>query len=97
MAVSSAGRTDRGVTAVGQVASFKTETHPHGSHVMGAINAMAPGLLCAYDAVPVPRSFHATFGVRYLVMTPGPLHEENAIKQRVHPTCWNGWPILNTL
>ncbi len=62
----SAGRTDKGVSAVGQVISFKTELFPHGSHVIAAINAKAPGVLRAYNAVPVPRTFHATFAVRAL-------------------------------
>eukprot|EP00884_Botryococcus_braunii_P020786 jgi/Botrbrau1/7391/Bobra.0316s0033.1 len=69
----SAGRTDKGVSAIGQIISFKTELCPDGSHVMAAINARAPGVLHAYKAVPVPKTFHATFAAswrRYIYLFP---------------------------
>ncbi|KAL4420340.1 hypothetical protein ABPG77_006147 [Micractinium sp. CCAP 211/92] len=58
--LSVAGRTDRGVSALGQL-------------VLGAINAARPGLLRAWHVESVPRSFHASFKAqwrRYLYLLP---------------------------
>ncbi|KAL4419960.1 hypothetical protein ABPG75_007058 [Micractinium tetrahymenae] len=58
--LSVAGRTDRGVSALGQL-------------VLAAINAARPGLLRAWHVESVPRCFHATFKAqwrRYLYLLP---------------------------
>ncbi len=57
------GRTDSGVHALGQVASFHTETHlpPHDIH--RALNALLPEDIVILACEEVPESFHARFDV----------------------------------
>lgn len=69
-----AGRTDKGVTALGQVCSFYTwrkDVEPQ--HIELAINTAAPGRLRAISVSEVSRSFHPNFSAkwrRYLYIFP---------------------------
>lgn len=71
--VYSAGRTDRGVSALGQCCSFHTTAQVTPDEVEGAINACAPESLRVWDCRLMPTSFHATFSAmwrRYLYILP---------------------------
>lgn len=75
-AVYSAGRTDRGVSALAQCCSFHTTSAVTPEEVVGAINAFAPKSLSVWDCQLMPASFHATFSAawrRYLYILP--LHD----------------------
>ena len=54
-----AGRTDRGVSAVGQVVSFRSGTPNLVSHLHRAIDEVDPGKLACLEVQVVPRWFHA--------------------------------------
>lgn len=72
-AVYSAGRTDRGVSALGQCCSFHTTSSVTPEEVARAINAFAPESLSVWDCQLMPTSFHATFSAawrRYLYILP---------------------------
>ena len=58
-----AGRTDRGVSAAGQVVSFHSWRDISPERVAQCIDAAAPGVLRAVHVQRVPRRFHATFSV----------------------------------
>jgi tRNA pseudouridine38-40 synthase len=59
-----AGRTDRGVHALGQVLHFDTEaTRPEGAWVRG-VNALLPESIAVRWAEPVDDDFHARFSAR---------------------------------
>ena len=60
-AFSAAGRTDRGVSACGQVVSFRTRADDVGPALMRAVDEAAPGELACLEARAVPRGFHAKF------------------------------------
>jgi tRNA pseudouridine38-40 synthase len=64
VAVAGAGRTDAGVHALGQVASFPLARviAPHA--LVRALNARLPDQVRALSAVEVPAGFHARFGAR---------------------------------
>ncbi|PRW33719.1 tRNA pseudouridine synthase A [Chlorella sorokiniana] len=72
--LAAAGRTDRSVHALGQVLSFYTwDDGVTQQDILSAISAARPGLLRAWHAERVPRSFHATFSAhwrRYLYLLP---------------------------
>jgi tRNA pseudouridine38-40 synthase len=77
-----AGRTDRGVHATGQVASFWTQLCPDPDEIRERIDSAAPGELAALEVRRVSPSFHAQFLARarsyvYLwpdaSLDPGPL------------------------
>jgi tRNA pseudouridine38-40 synthase len=64
VSVIGAGRTDAGVHALGQVASFTLHRSIDGEALVGALNARLPGAVRVLAASEVPDSFHARFGAR---------------------------------
>jgi len=64
VAVVGAGRTDAGVHARGQVASFSLARSIDASAVMGALNARLPESVRVLAAEVVPETFHARYGAR---------------------------------
>ena len=64
VAVAGAGRTDAGVHALGQVASFSLERSMAPDVLVRALNARLPEQVRAVDAADVPADFHARFGAR---------------------------------
>lgn len=68
-----AGRTDSGVHALGQVASFRAERWREPARVRAGLNALLPPDVSVLDAQPAPDSFHARFSAcgktyRYLLL-----------------------------
>ena len=59
-----AGRTDAGVHACGQVASFSAEGGPPVERAAAALNAELPDDLAVLGAVTAPEGFHARFSAR---------------------------------
>lgn len=59
-----AGRTDAGVHARGQVASFSTEAGPPPERAAEALNAELPGDVAAVASEAAPDGFHARFSAR---------------------------------
>src|SRR5438034_2774663 len=59
-----AGRTDAGVHARGQVASFALEREVAADTVMRALNAKLPDAVRVIDAQIAPSNFHARFDAR---------------------------------
>jgi tRNA pseudouridine38-40 synthase len=59
-----AGRTDTGVHAMGQVASFEADGGPPPERVAEALNAVLPDDVVVLAAEPVPEGFHARFSAR---------------------------------
>jgi tRNA pseudouridine38-40 synthase len=59
-----AGRTDAGVHALGQVASFRADGGPPPQRAVEALNAILPADIAAVSAEPVPDEFHARFSAR---------------------------------
>lgn len=64
VAVAGAGRTDAGVHALGQVASFSLERRIAPHALVRVLNAKLPGSVRAVSAVNAPSGFHARFGAR---------------------------------
>lgn len=64
VAVAGAGRTDAGVHALGQVASFRLERPVDPATVVRALNARLPSQVRALTAEEMPASFHARFSAR---------------------------------
>ena len=62
--VLSAGRTDSGVHALGQVASFQTESSIPCDGFHKALNKFLPDDIIVRDVEEVPLDFHATFSAR---------------------------------
>ena len=62
VAVTGAGRTDAGVHALGQVASFSIDRAIEAGELVGAMNARLPATVRVLAAEPVPSTFHARFG-----------------------------------
>jgi len=58
------GRTDSGVHAINQVASFKTGTHIADSNLLKAINSMLPYDIVLKSLVEVDNKFHARYDVK---------------------------------
>src|SRR6516165_10472922 len=56
-----AGRTDAGVHALGQAASFNLDRAIAPGALMRALNARLPGAVRVLSAAAVPDSFHARF------------------------------------
>lgn len=65
--VNAAGRTDKGVSAYGQVISFYSWDELSLGDIASCINAASPGHLRALHVQRVPRSFHATFKVIHMM------------------------------
>jgi tRNA pseudouridine38-40 synthase len=61
VAVIGAGRTDAGVHALGQVASFHLTREIEATGVVGALNARLPDTIRVMEAELVPADFHARF------------------------------------
>jgi tRNA pseudouridine38-40 synthase len=59
-----AGRTDAGVHARGQVASFRAEGGPPPDHMAEALNARLPDNIAVIGAEEAPEGFHARFSAR---------------------------------
>ena len=59
-----AGRTDAGVHATGQVASFRADDGPPPERVADALNAVLPGDVAVVAAERAPDGFHARFSAR---------------------------------
>jgi tRNA pseudouridine38-40 synthase len=59
-----AGRTDAGVHALGQVASFSGSTGPPPERAPVALNGVLPGDIAAVSAEEAPEDFHARFSAR---------------------------------
>src|SRR5947209_942488 len=62
VAVTGAGRTDAGVHALGQIASFSLERPIDADTVARAVNARLPAEIRVLSAEPVAADFHARFG-----------------------------------
>ena len=81
------GRTDAGVHALGQVASFQTESRLPVDVLRRAMNAELPLTMAVLDVAEVPAGFHATHDVRRkryrYVVHDGPIRDVF----RRH-TCW---------
>lgn len=72
-----AGRTDRGVSALAQVVSFRCDAALNIQSMLDRINQLAPGEVWALDLRTMPRSFHARAEARarhyrYLLPCPSP-------------------------
>lgn len=68
-ALNSAGRTDSGVHALGQVAAFRTQSDLSLDTIRRALNALLPPDVRVLDATEADRSFHPRYsalGKRYL-------------------------------
>jgi tRNA pseudouridine38-40 synthase len=61
IALVGAGRTDAGVHALGQVASFRTEKTLASSEWMRALNALLPKDICVRSMQQAPDAFHARY------------------------------------
>jgi tRNA pseudouridine38-40 synthase len=61
VSVAGAGRTDAGVHALGQVASFSLQRSIEGDALMRALNARLPEAIRVLAAERVPETFHARF------------------------------------
>ena len=64
VSVIGAGRTDAGVHAIGQAASFSLSRSIESDALVGALNARLPGAVRVLAASEVPDSFHARFAAR---------------------------------
>lgn len=62
--VAGAGRTDAGVHAQGQVASFKADLGLRGGELLRALNALLPGDIRVLSAGSAPPGFHARKAAR---------------------------------
>lgn len=72
VSVLAAGRTDSGVHALGQVASFRTSSMIPGDRFATALQKFLPADIVALDSDEVPLEFHATFSAvrkryRYII------------------------------
>lgn len=71
--MAAAGRTDRGVSALGQVVSFISHEKVEPEVIMRAVDDAAPGALAAMDVRLVADSFHAQYTAtsrRYVYLWP---------------------------
>ena len=76
--ITGSGRTDAGVHAMGQVASFLTETQLDSENLRKALNSTLPRDISIIKAVEVPDGFHAQFSSRSKIY-------EYRILNRPHP------------
>lgn len=76
--ITGSGRTDAGVHAMGQVASFLTETQMDSGTLLKALNSTLPRDISIIKAQEVPDDFHAQFSSRSKVY-------EYRIFNRPHP------------
>lgn len=59
-----AGRTDAGVHALGQVASFRCDTRLDPEAILKGLNSLLPGDIAIQDCRSVPEGFHARFDAK---------------------------------
>ncbi|MGB9696923.1 MAG: tRNA pseudouridine(38-40) synthase TruA [Ignavibacteria bacterium] len=59
-----AGRTDAGVSALGQVANFKTEINIEGKNFLHSINSILPPEITVKNIKKVPLSFHSRYSAK---------------------------------
>jgi tRNA pseudouridine38-40 synthase len=82
------GRTDAGVHALGQVASFRTESHLPLEVLQRALNAELPRAIAVLDAAEVHEGFHATHDAlrkRYrYVLHDGPVRDVFSLRYAWH-------------
>ncbi len=86
--INGAGRTDAGVHAMGQTATFKTETNIPPLSISKALNQKLPVDISIISSREVPMDFHARFSAkgkiyRYLILNRqqrSPFYEERAYK-----------------
>lgn len=62
--INGAGRTDRGVHALGQTASFELKHAIEPERVKNALNSLVGPYICIKDCKEVPIDFHARFSVK---------------------------------
>jgi tRNA pseudouridine38-40 synthase len=82
-----AGRTDAGVHALGQVASYLADGGPPTEKIAAALNPVLPDDLVAVESEAVPDEFHARFAVRsrsyryriWLRATPSPFERKRSL------------------
>ncbi|WP_434510601.1 tRNA pseudouridine(38-40) synthase TruA [Desulfitobacterium sp. AusDCA] len=65
MTVNTAGRTDTGVHATGQVINFRTEARIPEDKIPKAFNSLLPRDIRILEAQTVPQDFHARFSTRW--------------------------------
>ena len=93
-----AGRTDRGVSAVAQVISFRGDTRQPVHELAAALDQVAPGALACRNLVYAPRRFHAQFWAHdryYGYFHPAQAHEiervhdiNRQLRQLIGSRCW---------
>lgn len=64
ISIVASGRTDTGVHALGQVASFKVDTEIPSKNILRALNTYLPGDILVKDIEEVPLSFNARFNAK---------------------------------
>ena len=64
VSIAGSGRTDAGVHALGQVASFTCETKLSTADLMNALNALLPDTIVIHQCRQVEERFHARFSAR---------------------------------
>ncbi len=89
-----AGRTDAGVHALGQVASFRTDRNLTPREWTRALNAHLPATIAVQSAAIMPDTFHARYSAR------GKLYEYRLLNRNERPAvdrqyCWHIYKPLN--
>jgi tRNA pseudouridine38-40 synthase len=96
------GRTDSGVHALGQVASFELAAPIPPASLLRALNRALPSSIRVLSAEPAPANFHArhsairkTYEYRIFPRVPGVRSEQDRICPPIlAPYCWDcPWPI----
>ena len=92
--VTGAGRTDAGVHALGQVASFRIDRIMTPREWTRALNAHLPDTIAVRSAVLVPDTFHARYSAK------GKLYEYRLVNREARPAldrqyCWHIHKPLN--
>jgi tRNA pseudouridine38-40 synthase len=64
VSLAGAGRTDAGVHALGQVASFRCDTRLGPEAILKGLNSLLPGDIAIQDCRQVPEGFHARFDAK---------------------------------
>lgn len=91
------GRTDAGVHALGQVASFQLQARIPAANLVRALNRTLPGAIRLLEAVVVPDSFHARHSAiaktyEYRVLPIEPAADQICppfLARYVYPYSWN--------
>ena len=94
VSVIGAGRTDAGVHAVGQVASFRTDRDMPPREWTSALNAHLPETIAVQSAVIMPEGFHARYSAT------GKLYEYRILNRPDRPVvdrhyCWHVYNALD--